>query len=262
MDLGIKGRKAIVNGGSAGMGRSSVLALAREGVDVYVSARGEERLIAACSEIAAETGARVTPVVADHSSEAGRDRILGACPEPDILVHTCSPPPFTGDFKEITESDWYDSLGMTLVGPIQFMQKLLPGMVKRKWGRVVNIGTAGAKFPHERRVLSGAPRAALVNYTVAISKVVARHNVMINNIMPGMFHTPGLEQAFGAMAEANGTTYDEEVEKTIEEHSIAAGKFGDPDDLGAFVALFCSQYASYLVGQSLAIEGGVTNSTF
>ncbi len=262
MDLGIKGKKAIVNGGSAGMGRSSALALAREGVEVYVSARGEERLSATCAEIADETGALVTPVVADHSSEAGRTRILEACPEPDILVHTCSPPPFTGDYQQITESDWHESLGITLLGPIQFMQQLLPGMVERKWGRVVNIGTAGAKFPHERRALSGAPRAALVNYTVAISKVVAKDNVMINNILPGMFHTPGLEKAFESITEENGTTYDEEVEKTIQEHNIAAGKFGDPGDLGAFVAMFCSQFASYLVGQSLAIEGGVTNSTF
>ncbi|MAI78882.1 MAG: short-chain dehydrogenase [Deltaproteobacteria bacterium] len=262
MDLGIKGKKAIVNGGSAGMGRSSVLALAREGVEVFVSARGEERLSRACVEIASETGAKVTPIAADHSSEEGRNRILAACPEPDILVHTCSPPQFTGDFKAITEADWHASLGITLLGPIQFMQKLLPGMAARGWGRVVNIGTAGAKFPHERRVLSGAPRAALVNYTVAVSKVVAKDNVTINNIMPGMFHTPGLEVAFAEIAEANGTSYDEEVENVIREHNVAAGKFGDPDDLGAFVAMFCSQYASYLVGQSLAIEGGVTNSTF
>ena len=262
MDLGIQSKKAIVNGGSAGMGRSSALALAREGVELYVSARGEERLNRACFEIEAETGARVTPIVADHSSEAGRARILEACPDPDILVHTCTPPQFTGDFQQITQDDWHESLGITLLGPIQFMQQVLPGMVERSWGRVVNIGTAGAKFPHERRVLSGAPRAALVNYTVAISKVVAKHNVTINNILPGMFNTPGIEKAFEEITQANGTTYEQEVKKTIQEHSIAAGRFGDPEDLGAFVAMFCSQYANYLIGQSLAIEGGVTNSTF
>jgi len=262
MDLGIRGRKAIVNGGSAGMGKGSALALAREGVDLYVSARGEERLVAACAEIRAETGSPVTPVVADHSSDEGRAKILAACPEPDILVQTCSPPQFTGDFNAITKDDWRESLDITLLGPIQFMQQLIPGMVDRKWGRIVNIGTAGAKFPSERRILSGAPRAALANYTHAVSKVVARHNVMINTIMPGMFHTEGIEHLMNEIAEANGTSYREEVARVVKDHSIAAGDFGDANDLGAFVAMFCSEFARYLVGQSLAIEGGVTNSTF
>lgn len=262
MDLGIRGRKAIVNGGSAGLGRGSVLALAREGVDLYVSARGEERLARTCAEISAETGAMITPIAVDHSSYEGQARILATCPDPDILVHTCSPPQFTGDFNSITMDDWHESLGITLLSPIQFMQKLIPGMVERKWGRIVNIGTAGAKFPNERRILSGAPRAALANYTHAVSKVVAKHNVMINTIMPGMFRTAGIENALSEIAEANGTTYDEEVERIVTDHSIAAGKFGDAEDLGAFVAMFCSEFANYLVGQSLAIEGGVTNSTF
>ena len=128
-------------------------------------------------------------------------------------------------------SDWHDSLDITLLGPVQFMQAVIPGMVERQWGRIVNIGTAAAKFPTQIRILSGAPRAALVNYTVAVSKAVAQHNVMINNILPGMFHTAGIEDNFNAMAEANGTSYDE-------------------------------QFANYLVGQSLAIDGGVTNATF
>src|SRR5690606_34844378 len=103
MDLGIRGRKAIVNGGSAGMGRSAVLALAREGVELFVSARTEDRLVRSCAEIAGQTGASVTPVCADHSTPEGRERILAACPEPDILVGTCTPPPMTPDYRAITE---------------------------------------------------------------------------------------------------------------------------------------------------------------
>ena len=109
MDLGIAGRKAIVNGGSAGMGRSTALALAREGVEVFVSARREDRLVKACNEIAEETGAKVTPVCADHSSVEGRERILAACPEPDILVGTCAPPPMTPDYRAITDEQWIES---------------------------------------------------------------------------------------------------------------------------------------------------------
>lgn len=262
MDLGIRGRKAIVNGGSAGMGRGSVLALAREGVELFVSARGEERLVRACEEIAKETGAKITPVVADHSTDAGRAKILAACPDPDILVGTCAPPPVTGDYRSITRADWQSTLDISLLSPVQFMQATIDGMVERKWGRIVNIGTGAAKFPAQIRILSGAPRAALVNYTVAVSKIVARHNVIINNILPGMHHTATIRDRYEALAAANGTTYEEEVQKFVDAWRIPADRFGDPDDVGAFVAMFCSEYANFTTGQSLVIDGGLTNATF
>jgi 3-oxoacyl-[acyl-carrier protein] reductase len=211
MDLGIRGRKAIVNGGSAGMGRSAVLALAREGVEVFVSARGEERLVRACREIADETGAKVVPICADHSSAEGRERILEACPEPDILVGTCAPPPMTPDYRAITDEQWQSSIQISLLSPIEFMRRVLDGMVERKWGRVVNIATVAAKYPGEIRALSGSTRAALVNYTVAVSKVVAKHNVVINNLLPGMHHTATVEEQFNARAKVRGTTYEDEV---------------------------------------------------
>ncbi|HEX7710244.1 MAG TPA: SDR family oxidoreductase [Sphingomonadaceae bacterium] len=262
MDLGISGRKAIVNGGSAGMGRSAALALAREGVEVFVSARTEERLVRACREIAEETGARVVPICADHSDPEGRERILAACPEPDILVGTCAPPPMTPDYRAITDAQWRESIDISLLSPVEFMRRVLDGMVERKWGRVVNIATVAAKYPGEIRALSGSTRAALVNYTVAVSKVVAKHNVVINNLLPGMHHTATVEEQFGARARANGTTYEQEVAEFSREWRIAAGRFGDADDVGAFVAMFCSEFANYITGQSLVIDGGATTSTF
>lgn len=262
MDLGIRGKKAIVNGGSAGMGRGSVLALAREGVELYVSARGADRLVESCEEIARETGASITPVVADHSTDEGRERILAACPDPDILVGTCSPPPFTGDYRSVSNDDWLANLEVTLLSPVQFMKAVIPGMVERGWGRVVNIGTGAAKFPAQVRILSGPPRAALVNYSVAVAKAVAGHNVMVNNILPGMHHTAAVRDTYTALAAANGTTYEQEIQKFIDDWKIPANRFGDPDDVGAFVALFCSEQAAFVTGQSLVIDGGLTNSTF
>lgn len=262
VDLGIRNRKAIVNGGSAGLGRGSVLALAREGAQLFVSARGEERLVSTCEDIARETGASVTPVVADHSTDEGRSRILAACPEPDILVGTCSPPPFTGDYTKVSNDDWLANLEVTLLSPVQFMKAVIPGMVERGWGRVVNIGTGAAKFPAQVRILSGPPRAALVNYSVAVAKAVAPHNVMVNNVLPGMHHTATIHDSYTALAQANGTTYDEEIQKFIDDWKIPANRFGDPDDLGAFVALFCSEQAAFVTGQSLVIDGGLTNATF
>jgi len=262
MDLGIRGRKAIVNGGSAGMGRSAVEALAREGVELFVSARSEDRLVQACEEIARETGASVTPICADHSTDEGRARILSACSDPDILVGTCSPPPMTPDYRAITDQQWHDAVDMSLLSPIKFMREVLDGMVERKWGRIVNIATVAAKYPGEIRVLSGSTRAALANYTVAVSKVVAKHNVVINNLLPGMHHSAFVEVQFNQRAQAKGITYEQEVAEFSKEWRIAAERFGDCEDVGAFVAVFCSQFANYTTGQSLVIDGGATTSTF
>src|SRR5690606_26739238 len=180
VDLGIRGRKAIVNGGSAGLGKASALALAREGVELFISARGEGRLMAACEDITRETGVKVTPIVADHSSEEGRERGLAACPAPDILVGTCSPPPMTPDRRAITQGHWREALDTGLLSPVQFIEATLDGMVERGWGRIVNIASGAVKYPHELRILSGVSRAALLNYSVAVSKAVAARHVTIN----------------------------------------------------------------------------------
>ena len=262
MDLGITGRKAIVNGGSAGMGKEAAWALARAGAKVWISARGEPRLRAAADEIAASTGATVIPVVADHSTDAGRAAILAACPEPDILVGTCSPPPMTPDYRAITMEQWRSALDISLLSPVQFIHAVADGMCQRGFGRIVNIATVAAKYPLELRVLSGATRAALVNYTGAVALRVAKHNVTLNNILPGMYHTAFVQTQLEARAKANGTTYEIEVNKMVEDFDIAAGRFGDSRDVGAMVALLCSQFAGYIIGQSIVMDGGATRSTF
>lgn len=262
MDLGISGKKALVNGGSAGLGKGSAKALAREGVELYISARGEARLMATAEEIAAETGARVIPIVADHASDAGREKILSTCPDPDILVGTCSPAPFSPDFRKVTVAEWEEHLAVGLISPVEFIRATVDGMCERGFGRIVNISTAASKFPAELRALSGPPRAALSNYTVAIAKAVAKHNVCINNLLPGMHHTATAAERFGKMAEEQGTSYDQVVEDWIRDWRIPAEKFGDIDDFGALCAMFCSQQATYMIGQNLVVDGGVTNSTF
>ena len=262
LDLRISGKRAIVNGGSAGMGRGAALALAGEGVELYISARNEDRLKQTCDDLAQSTGVRATPIVADHSTDEGRGKILAACPEPDILITNCSPPPFTGDYAAVSREDWMANLEVTLLSPVAFMKQVVPGMVERSWGRVVNIGTGAAKYPAEVRVLSGPPRAALVNYSVAVAKAVARHNVMINNVLPGMHHTAAIADRYNAAAVANNTSYDEEIQKFIDAWSIPANRFGDAEDFGAFIAMFCSEQAAFVTGQSLVIDGGQTNSTF
>ncbi|MFZ9395971.1 MAG: SDR family oxidoreductase [Erythrobacter sp.] len=262
MDLGISGRKALVNGGSAGMGRGAALALAREGAEVFISARGADRLEESCAAIARETGAAVHAIVADHSSDAGREAILAACPDPDILVATCAPPPFTNDFREVSREEFEKSVRIALLSPIDYIKAVVGPMVERRWGRIVNISTGAAKYPAAMRVLSGPPRAALANYCHAISKELAKYNVTINSVLPGMHHTPGIEEVLAPRAAANGRSYDEEVAAFVDAVRIPAGRFGNAKDLGALVAMFCSDMAGYVTGQSLVVDGGIGTSTF
>jgi 3-oxoacyl-[acyl-carrier protein] reductase len=262
MDLGIKGRKAIVAGASAGMGKSSALALAREGVHVVISARNQERLAAAAAEIEEKTAIPVKWVVADHSTVEGRERLLAACPEPDILVITCSPPKFTMDFQKITVDNWLESLNTGMIGPIELMRATVDGMRARKWGRIVNITTLAARFPVEFRLLSGPARSALANYVVALARVAAKDNVILNSVLPGMFHTRGIQERMRTDQPFDSKSYEEDVKKSIANLRIPAARYGETDDLGAFVAMFCSEFANYTVGQSLLIDGGVHHSLF
>jgi 3-oxoacyl-[acyl-carrier protein] reductase len=262
MELGIRGRKAIVAGGSAGMGKESAFALAREGVNIYLSARGEARLKASAHEIAEATGVQVVPIVADHGTAEGRARLLAACPDPDILVITCSPPRFLQSYLEPEPEEWMDALSTTLIGPVELMRSTVGGMAQRGFGRVVNIGTIAAKRPHESRLLSGPPRAALCNYTAAISSGLAKSNVAVNSILPGMFTTASMDEKFKIQAAQNGTTYEQERDKWISYVGIPASKLGDAKDVGALCALLCSQFASFIIGQSIVIDGGQLYSTF
>jgi len=262
MDMGIRGRRALVNGGSAGMGRSAAEMLAAEGVDLVLAARGEERLEATAEDIRQRFGVSVTAVAADHSTDEGRQRILAACPDPDIFVGTCSPPPLTPDHRAITLDQWRASLDTGLMSPVQFIEAFVPGMQRRRWGRIVNIATIATKYPLELRILSGAPRAALINYTVAVARRVAADNVTLNNVLPGMFHTAAVHDQFTETARRNGTTYDIEVAKFTELHQIQARRFGQSNEVGSLVAWLCSEYAGYMTGQSLVVDGATTRSTF
>jgi 3-oxoacyl-[acyl-carrier protein] reductase len=262
VDLGIRGRTAIVNGGSAGMGKAAALALAREGVNLVICARGAARLEAAAAEIAAATGVSVRAVVADHSTEQGRHSVLAACPEPDILVATCSPPPMTPDYRDIDAAQWQSAVETGLMSPVHFMRAVLDGMVARRWGRIVNIATIAAKYPLELRILSGAPRAALVNYAGAVALRVAPHNVTINSVLPGMVHTAYTREQLGSRARDNGTTYEQEVQRFATQFHIAADRFGEAEEVGSLVAWLCSAQAGYITGQSIVMDGGATRSTF
>ncbi|MEO9635550.1 MAG: SDR family oxidoreductase [Parasphingorhabdus sp.] len=264
MDLMIKGKKAIMAGGSAGMGRATAERLAEAGADLVISARGQERLQKAAEEIAGKYGVSVTPVVADSSTEEGRQALFAACPDPDILVITIKPPDPNGDFLKVTPDMWRESVDTALIGPIEIMRNYIPAMKEKGWGRIVNIATFSAKNPMIWRLMSGPARSALLNYTASVSREIAPHGVILNNLLPGMFATEGASEIMEAYADAFGLEPEREIVRAhFKEHNhIPVGSMGDADDLAPMAAFLCSGLARFIVGQNIVIDGGQHSSIF
>ncbi len=258
MDLEIKGKKAIMAGGSAGMGRATAERLAEAGVDLYITARREERLIKAAQEISETYGTSVTPVVADSSTEEGRQALFAACPDPDILSITIKPPAPNGDFLKVTPDMWRNSIETTLIGPIEIMRHYIPVMKEKGWGRIVNIATFSAKNPMIWRLMSGPARSALINYTASVSREVAKHGVNINNLLPGMFSTEGASELLEDYASAFGLEPKPDIVRAhfMENNKIPAGFMADAADLAPMAALLCSPLSRFIVGQNIVIDGG------
>ncbi len=264
MDLQIKGKKAIMAGGSAGMGRATAERLAEAGVDLVISARREERLLRAAKEMSEKYGTKVTPVVADSSTEEGRQALFAACPDPDILAITIKPPTPNGDFLKITPEMWRDSIETALIGPVEIMRHYIPVMKEKGWGRIVNIATFSAKNPMIWRLLSGPARSALVNYTAGVSREVARFGVNINNILPGIFRTEGASEIMEDYAEAFGLEPNRDIvlKHFLENNHIPTGDMGEAEDLAPMAALLCSPLSRFTVGQNIVIDGGQHRSLF
>lgn len=264
MDLQIRGKKAIMAGGSAGMGRATAERLAEAGVELVITARREERLVNAAREIAQKYDAKVTPVVADSSREEGRRALFEACPDPDILAITIKPPDPNGDFLELTPEHWRESIETALIGPIEIMRHYIPVMKEKRWGRIVNIATFSAKNPMIWRLMSGPARSALINYTASVSREIAQHGIVLNNLLPGMFATEGASELLETYAAAFGLEPKQEIvsKHFIENNKIPAGFMADPDDLAPMAALLCSPLARFIVGQNIVIDGGQHASLF
>ncbi|MCR9239923.1 MAG: SDR family oxidoreductase [Rhodobiaceae bacterium] len=264
MDLEIRGKKAIMAGGSAGMGRATAERLAEAGVDLVITARREERLVAAAKEISEKYGTSVTPVVADSSKEEGRQALFAACPDPDILAITIKPPAPNGDFLKLKPEHWRDSIETALIGPIEIMQNYIPVMKDKGWGRIVNIATFSAKNPMLWRLMSGPARSALINYTASVSREVAQHGVVINNILPGMFQTEGASEILNDYADAFGLEPDPDIVRAhfFENNKIPAGFIAEAADMAPMAALLCSPLSRFIVGQNIVIDGGQHYSLF
>lgn len=253
MDLGIKGKTAIVCAASKGLGRACAFSLAREGVDVTLVARTPGPLEAAAGEIRRDTGVAVTAVAADITTDEGRHLALAACPQPDILVNNAGGPP-PGDFRDWTRDDWIKAVDANMLTPIELIKATVDGMIERRFGRIVNITSSAVKAPIDILGLSNGARAGLTGFVAGIARKTVRHNVTINNLLPGPFDTDRLRSNLQTVAESSGRSY-EEV-RAERSQGNPAGRFGDPVEFGEACAFLCGQHAGYITGQNLLIDGG------
>ncbi len=253
MDLGIKGRKAIICASSKGLGKACATALSREGCDVIINGRNEEGLLAAAREIQEITGGQVKAVQADLNTEEGRAKLLAACPAPDILVNNNAGPP-PGKLEDWDHAAWLTGLEANMLAPALLIRAVVPGMRERRFGRIVNITSAMVKSPYPEMGLSTAARTALTALSKSVSRAVAPDNVTLNNLLPFRIDTDRQRFFSRRLAEEQNISFEEARQKIAQ--TTAAGRMGTPEEFGDACAFLCSAQASFISGQNLQIDGG------
>lgn len=258
MDLGIRGKRALVCAASKGLGRGCAMALAEAGVDLVINARGRDALEATAEEIRARYGVQVTAIAADITTEAGRAQVLAQADAVDILVTNAGGPP-PGIWSDWTRDDFIKALDGNMLTPIALMTALLPGMIAQGWGRVVNITSQSVKAPIPQLGLSNAARAGLTGYVGGTSRQVAPFGVTINNLLPGIHDTDRATALDGGVVAARGISMDQA--RAERQATIPARRYGTAAEFGAACAFVCSQQAGFIVGQNILLDGGATNAT-
>jgi 3-oxoacyl-[acyl-carrier protein] reductase len=259
MDLGIKGKTAIVCAASKGLGRACAWSLAREGVNVTICARGKEALEQTAGEIRKAFDAHVNAVAADITTAEGRAAVLSACPQPDILVNNAGGPP-PGDFRDWSREDWIKALDANMLTPIELIKATVDHMIERKFGRIVNITSSAVKAPLAVLGLSNGARTGLTGFIAGLARQTAKHNVTINNLLPGFFDTERQRSTMAAFAKDKGVTPEQAKADRIK--NIAAGRIGEPAEFGEACAYLCSAQAGFVTGQNFLIDGGAYPGTF
>jgi 3-oxoacyl-[acyl-carrier protein] reductase len=259
MDLGIRGKTALVCAASKGLGKGCALALARDGVNLVITARGKEALEATAAEIRKASGVKVTPVTGDITTPEGRAAALEAAGQVDILVNNAGGPP-PGDFRSWSREDWIKALDANMLTPIELIKAVVDGMIERKFGRIVNITSGAVKMPIPELGLSNGARTGLHGFIAGLSRQVAQHNVTINNLLPGPFDTDRLRGNMAFNAKKLGKTAAELAKQRAEANP--SKRFGNIEEFGAACAFLASVHAGYITGQNLLMDGGAFPGTF
>lgn len=253
MDLGIRGRKAIVCASSQGLGYACARSLALEGCEVVINGRHADKLAAAAASLRAETGASVITAVGDLNTEAGRSALLAACPQPDILVNNNAGPP-PGQLADWDHDAWLGALEANLIAAVLLIRAVLPGMRARRFGRIVNITSAMVKTPHAAMGLSTAARAGLTAVSKALAREAIVDNVTINQLLPERFDTPRQEFMAQRLMAEQGITREAARQQIAD--TLPARRFGRPSEFGTACAFLCGSEAGFMTGQNLQLDGG------
>lgn len=257
MDLGIKGKRGLVCAASKGLGRGCAEALAAAGVDLVINARSEDVLTRTAEDIASRFGVKVTPVAADITTDEGRAKVLAALGgQADILVTNAGGPP-PGQWTDWSRDDFIKALDANMLSAVALMQALVPGMMERGWGRVVNITSQSVRTPIGVLGLSNAARSGLTGFVAGMSRAVAPSGVVVNNLLPGIHATDRAESLDGGVSKAEGISVDEARKRR--EATIPTRSYGTAEDFGATCAFMCSQHARFMVGQNILLDGGASN---
>lgn len=258
MDLGIKGKRALVTAASKGLGRGCAEALAAAGVDLVINARGAEALEATASHLRTAYGVAVTAVAADITTDEGRAQVLAAAGAVDILVTNAGGPP-PGMWSDWGREDFIRAIDANMLTPIALMTALMPAMIEKGWGRVVNITSQSVKAPIPQLGLSNAARTGLTGYVAGTSRQVAQYGVTINNLLPGIHATDRAVSLDSDVVKARGISMEQaQAERAA---TIPARRYGTPAEFGAACAFLCSQHAGFIVGQNILLDGGAANMT-
>ncbi len=253
MDLGIEGRTALVCGSSRGLGRACAEALAREGVNVVLNGRDAASLEATVGEVRAIAAGTVAGVAADLSTADGRAALLDACPAPDILINN-NGGPRPGSFADTDHESWLETLEANMVAPLMLTHAVIEGMKERRFGRIVNITSAMVTTPRPHMVMSAGARAGLTGAMKGIALEVVRYNVTVNNMLPERFDTDRQHRMAQAAMKREDISYEEARKRQVA--SIAAKRLGDPKEFGATCAFLCSDFAGFMSGQNIHLDGG------
>jgi len=262
MDLGLTGRWALVCAASKGLGRGCAQALAAEGANVVITARGEAELLATAAALKALNPAiDVRAVVGDIATEVGRAAALAACPQVDILINNAGGPP-PGDFRDWGREQWLAAIDANMLAPIALIKATVDPMAARSFGRVINITSGAVKAPIDTLGLSNGARSGLTGFVAGLARQsrLAGANVTVNNLLPGAFDTERLRKNLQGAAAKSGQALDDLVARR--RAAIPAQRFGSAEEFGAICAMLCSQQAGYLTGQNILLDGGAYAGTF
>lgn len=262
MDLGLSGRWALVCAASKGLGAGCAEALVREGVNVVITARGEDALRAQAERLRGLNPAvEVRTVAGDIATEAGRAAALAACPQVDILINNAGGPP-PGDFRQWDREQWLAAIDANMLTPIELIKAVADGMAARGFGRIVNITSGAVKAPIDVLGLSNGARSGLTGFVAGLARQpqLAGRNVTINNLLPGAFDTERLQKTLVAGAARSGQEVDAVRARRIA--GIPAQRFGSAEEFGAICAMLCSAQAGYFTGQNVLLDGGAYPGTF